>query len=428
MDYLSNTEMIEYAMMLEQYHSVFYRLLAMSRIHFDEKIPTAAVAFDVEDGKPIVLSFNPKFWDKLSVKERCWILAHEMWHIINGHGARIVKVGNKELMNQCMDVVVHYALENSLGLDREEFFPDWRNYCFFETMFKDRDDVEEGESSEYYYNILYNSCECGGTGCEKCQGDQGKLISWGVGEMTDEVKKQIYEALADSMSQEEIKDLIEFLEGNPDETTLTKGDGSLGAWLTVKVPKVKPKPRWETIIKKWVHKALKEDFTFIESWADMNRRMSQVLDENKDAFLPVEVEKHLETKSKSRNRIVLFMDASGSCYNYKDRFFAAARSIPKKKFDITLCSFDTKVFELNINDPKMRGGGGTSFWIMEEWINKVYIPKHGHYPDAVFLITDGVGDPIKPQHPDRWYWFLTPYNWENYIPKESHKYFLKDFA
>jgi hypothetical protein len=209
---------------------------------------------------------------------------------------------------------------------------------------------------------------------------------------------------------------------------LQPGSGSLGAWLAVRVPPVKPKPRWETIIKKWVRKRIREEFAVIESWADLSRRMAQVFEINKNMFLPVEIEKYLEAKDKNRNKILLFMDASGSCSSHKNRFFAAARSIPKKRFDVELCSFDTKVFKLDINKPTMRGGGGTCFSIMEDYIQQVYIPEHGHYPDAVFLITDGYGNKFQPQYPERWYWFMTAGHSLNYIPKGSHIYYLKDFS
>jgi hypothetical protein len=437
---LPKSEFMEYAMILEQYHSIFYRIIAMSQLWFDKNVPTACVRFLPDDGEPIQLVFGPDFWDSLSTNERLWIIAHEMWHIVNGHGKRMIVLkedSEKTKMNKAMDIVVHYSLENSLGMDREEYFPVWRDYCFVETVFPGRTDVLEGQNSEYYYNLIQeptcNSSDKGksgnggkGGGSGNGEGDK-ELITWEPGSFDEETQKKVFEKLADTMSKEEIQDLIDVMNGG-NIGGLQPGNSSLGAWLAVRVAPVKPQPRWETVIKKWVRKRIKEEFQDIESWVDMNRRMSQVLEINKDIFLPVETEKYLEAKNKGRNKLLFFLDASGSVYKYRDRFFTAARSVPKQRFDVEVASFDTRVFKLDIKQPVVRGGGGTAFNIMENYIKTVYIPEHGHYPDAIFVITDGYGNNIKPQYPERWYWFMTPYSSEHCIPKTSHKYNLKDYT
>jgi hypothetical protein len=48
------------------------------------------------------------------------------------------------------------------------------------------------------------------------------------------------------------------------------------------------------------------------------------------------------------------------------------------------------------------------------------------YPHAVFLITDGMGNSVTPQHSNRWFWFLSA-NHKNYIPKDSKVFMLKDY-
>ena len=44
---------------------------------------------------------------------------------------------------------------------------------------------------------------------------------------------------------------------------------------------------------------------------------------------------------------------------------------------------------------------------------------------AVFVITDGAGDYIKPENPKKWYWFLSE-NYRSCIPKNSYIFSLKD--
>ena len=49
------------------------------------------------------------------------------------------------------------------------------------------------------------------------------------------------------------------------------------------------------------------------------------------------------------------------------------------------------------------------------------------YPGAVFVITDGFGNEVRPKHPERWHWFLTERNMKTFIPEKSAVHSLKDF-
>ena len=84
--------------------------------------------------------------------------------------------------------------------------------------------------------------------------------------------------------------------------------------------------------------------------------------------------------------------------------------------------FDTKVYETTIESRRLYGFGGTSFDIIEDYIQS-YIKKNNlKYPEAVFVITDGCGNSVNPQIPKNWYWFLSK-NYITYIPKESNKFY-----
>ena len=62
--------------------------------------------------------------------------------------------------------------------------------------------------------------------------------------------------------------------------------------------------------------------------------------------------------------------------------------------------------------------------IKSELTNK----KIKKYPDAIFVITDGDGNHISPEYPDRWYWFLGgSYTTTRYIPPLSKTFMLKDY-
>jgi predicted metal-dependent peptidase len=108
-----------------------------------------------------------------------------------------------------------------------------------------------------------------------------------------------------------------------------------------------------------------------------------------------------------------------------ERFFTAANSLPKEKFNVRLFCFDTKVEETDLSSGKIYGGGGTCFKIIEDYIQKEK-SKNKKYPSAVFIITDGMGSKVIPEHPTRWHWFLSEKN-VKYIPKQSFVYNLDDF-
>ena len=157
-------------------------------------------------------------------------------------------------------------------------------------------------------------------------------------------------------------------------------------------------------------------------WARLHRRFNLMPD---GLMLPSEMEE--DAFEKDRLPLFFFMDTSGSCFGYKDRFFKAAMSLPKDKFDIRLFCFDTAVQETTLESKKIYGGGGTNFGIIERHIQEVIKKDCIDYPCAVFLITDGEGTVVYPQHPDKWYWFLTPHNSTRYIPEKSKTVLLKDY-
>ncbi|MBN2302081.1 MAG: hypothetical protein JXN60_06135, partial [Lentisphaerae bacterium] len=101
----------------------------------------------------------------------------------------------------------------------------------------------------------------------------------------------------------------------------------------------------------------------------------------------------------------------------------AAMSLPEWRFDIRMFCFDDRVYETSLESKKLFGFGGTSFGPLESYIQK---HKGKEYPRAVFVITDGYGTPIKPEIPQRWYWFLSS-SYTGYIPKTCNIFKLKDF-
>ena len=419
----TDPEFLKYALLLENCYSVFYKLWGMGVIEFVDHIPTAQIVFD-KLGKELVFQFNSKWWDALTEDGRVWIIAHEMWHIINGHGLRIQAMEDKERANIALDIAVHYALENSLGMDRS-MLPNWEKFAFQETMFPDRDDVKPGMTAEYYYNLLPPSNENSGGG--------GQLIDrLEQSSLTPEDLKEIFKELGESLTEEEIEKVkeLEKREPQPEDSSdpggKLPGSSSLGSWIFLNIKKVNYKKKWEEIIRKWVLLNIKEDFKELDSWTDLPRRTHHLL--TKDLALPATLEKFVVTPVRNKIEVVFFLDSSGSCWHMAERFFKAVRSVPPEKFKVVLCSFDTTVYELDITEAKMRGGGGTRFDIMEHWIqNEITKGTFRKYPETVFVITDGYGTTLTPLKPEKWVWLLTSPGSKSCIPQKSKIFDLKDF-
>jgi hypothetical protein len=93
---------------------------------------------------------------------------------------------------------------------------------------------------------------------------------------------------------------------------------------------------------------------------------------------------------------------------------------------VRLFCFDTTVYETTLESKKVYGGGGTRFDIIEDKIQATK-KNGGVYPEAVFVITDGAGNRLVPEFPEKWHWFLAGRATKAYIPRESKTYILKDF-
>ena len=322
-------------------------------------------------------------------------------------------------------------------------------------LFEGEKDIEKERAMEYYYEKLMKNVKViqmsapgkgqpqDGEGGGKCQtvdthGEfeqgEGEEKKEGLGsgdpDSQDEIDQKIDEA-CNALSPEEVDKLKKAIEGKLDEDTKQSLQAGTGAGGLVKVmakTQVKKKAKWETVIKKWMQKYLHNTSKDKEQWARINRRFANVqsLSAGK-IFLPTEMEIDTHADEKNRIQVMFFLDTSGSCAHLADRFWKAAESLPEDRFDIRLFCFDTQVYETSFEKRKLYGFGGTSFRIIESYIQNDMKKKNTtHYPDAVFLITDGYGDTVNPQRPEKWYWFLSE-SYKSYIPSKSNVFMLKDY-
>lgn len=389
---------------LEQYHAVFYTIWQLGKPVFSDSVDTAAVQFD-EEGQCVLFHFNPKFWQECDNYKRFFVICHEALHVILNHGTRILDSKNAAATNCALDIVVNHLLLEKFGFQRDRI-EGAEDLCWVDTVFKDQK-VSKNECFEFYFNLL-----------KKENSKSSSKDSFDDHSMLGGFDKTI-EELNERLTPEEKQTIKDVIEKHFNKTGQNAGTGTGGEWHFSNAVIIKKK-KWETVIKNWAFKYLKNREKEIDQWARINRRYNMI---SSNLFLPSEMEVDEKEKEKTRITVDFYLDTSGSCWGLKDRFFAAALSLPVETFDVNLFCFDTQVVATTLASRKIYGGGGTRFDIIETNIqNRI---GKGKYP-TVFIISDGYGSSVKPQMPERWHWFLSS-SYKRFIPNKSKVFNLKDF-
>lgn len=423
---MPNFSQIEFLDKLTQYHRLFYGVFELGEPLFTDEVDTAAVAFNTSTGKVDFL-LNEDFFNNLNETERLFLVCHEALHVVFSHIERTKKFNlHLEYSNIAQDIVINELLVNEFGFIRDEL-PITKNACFVDTVFSQSEikakKIFLNGSFEYYYNLLVEKAPKNikvETIDQHDYEDESGIRT----EIPEEVADSLVKAATDKMSNSEVKDMIESLNESMSDKLTHAGSSSLGSIYGISLEKVNTHNRWEKLIKNKIASLIKVDTRENETFVKKPRRLTCLQD---DLFLPEFVEN--EHNSNDKFNIAFFLDASGSCISYKNQFFSLANSIPKDKFNINLYSFDTSVFKLDIKNPRVYGGGGTSFGPIERAIQKDILNDknfRGKYPDLVFVLTDGYGDRVTPEKPKNWYWLMTE-DYSNYIPKGSNIVMLSDF-
>jgi hypothetical protein len=400
---------------LEEHHSVFYAMWNIGRPIITEEIDTAAIRFG-NDGNALEFLLNEKWWTKQTDYNKRFAICHECLHIILRHGQRADnKISTAD--NVAMDLAVNHMLVNNFNFDRS-LLKDADDFCWIDTIFKkdDSDEIKDDGSYEYYLYKIKSGIDHE----LKSSLDDHEFLLDGLDE---EIKEEVFKAVADKLPDESKKGLQEIVESQGDKSLGGPAGTGTGSWLSVNVEKVKKKKQWENVIKDWSRAYLKYTEGTYYQWAHINRRFVNV---GGDFILPSE--STFDVAEPDKINVWFFLDTSGSCINLKDRFFKAALSLPEEKFKVDLFSFDTRVKDVDKKKKKVYGGGGTSFRIIESHIQRRISASKEEYPHAIFIITDGWGDRVSPEHPSRWYWFLTNGASRSYIPNGSHSFNLANYS
>jgi len=369
-------------------------------------------------------------------------------------------------MNIAEDIVINHLLVNKFGFNRNSV-QDWQKLSWVDTTLKGlkiKDEtgkevkIPDDLSSEEYFIVLKQDAEANadsdgdgeggsgggsggqGEGKEQTKGRNGTqtLDVHDMGDISD--FEDILKDLNDILSGEEKADLQDVLEKHFQPKQEDDGDGGQGAgaggqeagkglggiWTFDEMKKkVKEKKKWETVIKRWTHKTLRDEFRNMEQWVKPHRRLAHL--GSGSACLPCETDIEDMYLTEDRIEVFFFLDTSGSCIHLAKRFFDAAKSLPKDRFNIRLFCFDGAVVETELASGKIYGGGGTSFHIIENKIQEIMREDKIKYPSAVWLITDGYGTAVSPERPDKWYFFLSEGGTTSYVPAKAKVYKLSDF-
>lgn len=418
---------------LSHYHGLFYGVFQLGKPYHTEEISTAAVGFNESTGK-VEFLINPNFFYRLGEKEQLFVLCHEALHVVLSHIDRTRQFKlHGDLSNIAQDIVINELLVSEFGFDRKLLKFGFKP-CFIDTVFDKetikKENIQPGKSFEYYYDLLIKNQNNLGMDVQTMDmhGQKGQPQPKGqngtpLQDIPQEVTESIAKSVMSDLSEDEQDSLLESLDDCIKEHDAMRGDMGGGSLFGITLEQKQQNP-WEKIVKNKVASLLKKDIRDLESFRVRPRRLT-ILSE--DMFLPEYLEE--DKNDNDKFNLVFFLDASGSCIGYKNQFFNLARSIPEDKFNVKLYSFDTRTYELDIKDPHVKGGGGTSFGPLETAVQKAIKEDErflGKYPDLVFVLTDGMGTKVSPEKPQNWYWLMTG-NYHHCIPSGSNIVPLRKF-
>jgi predicted metal-dependent peptidase len=337
-------------------------LSGLSRIVTDE-IPTMAVSYK-NDG--FCLWINPTFTIKeLSDKERIAVLKHELLHLVFKHLFRS-RGNDRELENIAADLVVNQYV-NPWPLPKGALllssFPDLNLLPeqTFEWYYEKLRSLRNSNASENHPKSK-NTLEV----IESNKNSRGNHDLWGT--ETQDGKK----------SNERVLDVaVKKLVEQALLKTGIKNIGNLPLGVQRELSKIneKPKVSWKRILRIFSNSCGK---TKLES---TRRKESTRFPGNPG------------TKIKRLQHIAVAIDTSGSIdENTLQLFWNEIIGIQKAGAKITIIECDCElqnVWELNRNStfPKLKGGGGTSFDPVIEWLNK---NRNLGFGGCVYF-TDGYG-------------------------------------
>ena len=365
--------------------------IGMILMHLDFVPITSGCRTACTDGNRVFM--NCQFYAQLDLEERLFVLAHETWHCILLHFARLQN-RNPEKFNIATDLEIHFILQKEKM--REPFVlphdPDW-----------------DGLSAEEIYEKLGKSkkrppdpgcCSKGFEGiCEEGKGFDGHIYkngsgmedaaqeinAGGAGETDPDFSPQV-----DAQSVEKMRQII-----IQSVQTIERTQGRLPGYLQGIIEKLrKPELNWKELLKQFVTGC----YGGCRRWLPPARRY-------------VGMGLYLQSRRNEKFNAVMAIDTSGSTTGDLPQFFAELSNLLMSfgNYELTVIQCDAKIQHIeNFSGDtplppnyqwESYGHGGTSFIPPFE-----YVKEHKLRPDIFIYLTDGYGDaPEKaPNFPVLW--------------------------
>jgi predicted metal-dependent peptidase len=315
-----------------------------------EWCPTAAT-----DGRTIF--FNREFFEKLSVKQVEFVIAHEILHNVFDHLSR--REGrDPRIFNAAADYCVNgQIVRDKIG---DHNMPDIKIF---------HDPKYYGWSAEQVYDDIFEKHD------EESLKALGELlddhIDWGEDKGNGRPK----------YSKEELKQIRDEIREATMQAAQAAGAGNVPASVQRMIKELtEPKMNWREILRQQIQSTIKNDFSFMRP----NRKGWHM-----NAILPGQ--QFQETID-----ICIAIDMSGSIGDEQAKdFMTEIKGIMEeyKDFKIKVWCFDTEVYNeadfdgYNMDeflDYQPTGGGGTEFDA-----NWVYMKEHDINPKKFIMFTDG---------------------------------------
>lgn len=404
-------------------------VLNMGKPEWSHVLPTAAVALPKKGGNmdDFKYLFNPTFAALLEPEEFAFIMAHETMHILLNHlmllkrGQKMGKFKDDRKFNIAADCVINDYLV-SMGLEPGRI---GEMGMFGEKVVGYN--CANATVSEVYLDIPEQEQDGEGDGDGDGQGDELSDYVQGAGggegsatgehdwmRDTGDGQEQTAEDIANDAANNAgtPQDVQDKKQDDENKGTPGAGPGTQAGALRKFVEQKGVSMKWAELLREVNPDVFKKHGPIPKpSYHRPRRKLLGVYERYPDMGL-LPVKRDPDALKGETPAIVMYMDGSGSCAHWIDKFVTLARSVPQSKIKLFPFTFSTYVqpLEIESDNPSM-ASGGTAFSPIEDSIQKDVVPELGHYPKAVVILTDGEGyfsgSQVPKEYEDRWVWLLT---------------------
>jgi len=323
----------------------------------DERIQTACVMME---GGRLSLRVCPRFWNGLDVEGKAFVLAHEAIHVAFCHMAR-GKYFHQSIMNVAADAVTNDMLQDVYKMSPPSNIAD--KIITRELVGAFLEDSMESIIAKLNTDICTLILKSSTWACDHHHYEAGEM-------------SQAVEKLIGSLPENARKDLKWTNSGTAVETRMLRNKSMKAAKKII------------DHLRRGRH-GLGERQTY--SWTKEPRRSSDNL------LIPSQE----DYKNKSKCRINMYLDSSGSMYSLEEQLLGCGRELQRRGVECDLFWFDTVVYKIGARRQTCVGGGGTDFRA---------VVKHAEEKENVDLnlvITDGMAASVRVKNPSRWLWLIT---------------------